>query len=177
MSNHISVSRYDLLWIYVSCIYNLFCTILTEHLWITGKIGVLYSNYSKIVTQLIAASAAGILATKLKRSTKPMIVAGVVGAGLYIVMEILPASTAVMWPMLVVMTVALMMIYVFRALYYATVDEEGTPKNIVGSVIGISSLIGFIPDTFYTSLCGKWLEARSCRWIQKDLLKLYFWLW
>ena len=40
-----------------------------------------------------------------------------------------------------------------------TVDEEGTPKNIVGSVIGISSLIGFIPDTFYTSLCGKWLEA------------------
>ena len=123
------------------------------------KIGVLYSNYSKIVTQLIAASAAGILATKLKRSTKPMIVAGVVGAGLYIVMEILPASTAVMWPMLVVMTVALMMIYVFRALYYATVDEEGTPKNIVGSVIGISSLIGFIPDTFYTSLCGKWLEA------------------
>lgn len=74
-------------------------------------------------------------------------------------MEILPASTAVMWPMLVVMTVALMMIYVFRALYYATVDEEGTPKNIVGSVIGISSLIGFIPDTFYTSLCGKWLEA------------------
>ena len=47
-----------------------------------------------------------------------------------------------------------MMIYVFRALYYATVDEEGTPKNIVGSVIGISSLIGFIPDT-----CGKWLEA------------------
>lgn len=37
LSNHISVSRYDLLWIYVSCIYNLFCTILTEHLWITGK--------------------------------------------------------------------------------------------------------------------------------------------
>ena len=59
-----------------------------------------------------------------------MIVAGVVGAGLYIVMEILPASTAVMWPMLVVMTVALMMIYVFRALYYATVDEEGTYTNL-----------------------------------------------
>ena len=93
------------------------------------KIGVLYSNYSKIVTQLIAASAAGILATKLKRSTKPMIVAGVVGAGLYIVMEILPASTAVMWPMLVVMTVALMMIYVFRALYYACLlYTSGTGK-------------------------------------------------
>ena len=37
VSSYLSVSRYDLLWIYVSCIYNLFCTILTEHLWITGK--------------------------------------------------------------------------------------------------------------------------------------------
>ena len=46
----------------------------------------------------------------------------------------------------------------FRALYYATIDESGTHKNMVGSVIGIASLLGFLPDTFYSSMCGSWIE-------------------
>jgi predicted MFS family arabinose efflux permease len=122
-------------------------------------IGVMFSNYSKIICQLIGATLAAFLATKLKRSSKPMIWAGFIGVICFVIMAMLPASTVVMWPMLVIMVIALMIIYVFRALYYAVVDEAGTPKNIVGSVIGIASLLGFLPDTFYTTLCGKWLEA------------------
>lgn len=123
------------------------------------NIGVTFASYNKIICQLIAASLAAILATKLGRSSKPMIYAGLIAVICFAVMVILPSSAAVMWPMLVIMIVATMMIYVFRALYYATVDEAGTPKHIVGSVIGIASLLGFLPDTFYTSLCGGWLDA------------------
>ncbi|MCD3217211.1 hypothetical protein G8S55_08075 [Clostridium botulinum C] len=34
---------------------------------------------------------------------------------------------------------------------------------MVGNVIGISSLVGFIPDTFYLSMCGGWIEKYGVR--------------
>ena len=102
---------------------------------------------------------AAVLAAKLKNSSLPMIGAGIVGIVCFVGMTLVPASAAVLWPVMILTIVASMAVYFFRALYYATVDESGTPKNVVGSVIGIASLIGFLPDTFYTSLCGKWLEA------------------
>ena len=41
---------------------------------------------------------------------------------------------------------------------YATMEETGCPKNTVGNVIAIASIIGFIPDSFYLSMCGGWIE-------------------
>lgn len=122
-------------------------------------VGVTFASYNKIVCQLIAATLAAILSKKMGRSSKPMVFAGLLGVAFAVIMIVLPASASFMWPLLVIMVLSTMMIYVFRALYYAVVDEAGTPKNVVGSVIGIASLLGFLPDTFYTSLCGSWLEA------------------
>lgn len=123
------------------------------------NIAVTFTNYRGILCQLIAAALAALLASKLKNSSLPMIGAGIVGAACFLGMIIIPASAAVLWPIMILTIVASMSVYFFRALYYATVDECGTPKNVVGSVIGIASLLGFLPDTFYTSLCGSWLEA------------------
>ncbi len=61
-------------------------------------------------------------------------------------------------PFLLLFIIASMGCYIFRALYYAVIDEIGTPKNMVGSVIGIASLVGFIPDTFFLSMCGGWID-------------------
>lgn len=124
-----------------------------------ADIATVFTNYRAIICQLIAAALAALLATKLKNSSLPMIGAGIVGIACFIGMFIIPASTAVLWPILILTIIASMAVYFFRALYYATVDESGTPKNVVGSVIGIASLLGFLPDTFYTSLCGSWLDA------------------
>ena len=123
------------------------------------NIAVTFTSYRAIICQLIAASLAALLATKLKNSSLPMIGAGIVGIACFVGMILVPASAAVLWPIMILTIVASMAVYVFRALYYATVDESGTPKNVVGSVIGIASLLGFLPDTFYTSLCGSWLDA------------------
>ncbi len=122
-------------------------------------IAVTFTSYRAIVCQLIGASLAAVLATKMKNSSKPMIGAGIIGIVCFVGMLLIPASAAVLWPVMALTIVASMAVYVFRALYYATVDESGTPKNVVGSVIGIASLLGFLPDTFYTSLCGSWLDA------------------
>lgn len=122
-------------------------------------IATVFTNYRAMICQLVAAALAAVLASKLKNSSLPMIGAGIVGIICFVGMILVPASAAVLWPVMILTIIASMAVYFFRALYYATVDECGTPKNVVGSVIGIASLIGFLPDTFYTSLCGSWLEA------------------
>lgn len=118
----------------------------------------IFASYRSVICGLVGASLAAIMATKLKRSSAPMIGAGVVMIVCYVAMLLVPASAVVMWPLLIIMVVAALCTSVFRALYYATIDEAGTPKNVVGSVVGIASLLGFLPDTFYTSMCGGWLE-------------------
>lgn len=44
--------------------------------------------------------------------------------------------------------------YGMRGIYWAIVDELDTPKYMVGTVIGVSSIIGFLPDAFLTTLFG-----------------------
>lgn len=122
------------------------------------SITVPFTSYRAVICGLIGASAAALMATKFGRSSKPIIGAGVILVAGFAIMVLLPGSAAFMWPLLIIMILLSMCHSVFRALYYATIDEAGTPKNMVGSVVGIASLLGFLPDTFYSSMCGGWIE-------------------
>ncbi len=122
------------------------------------SITVPFASYRGPLCGLIGASLGAVMATKMGRSSKPIIFAGIIMAACFGGMVIMPATAAVMWPMLIIMIIASLCYSVFRALYYATMDESGVPKNMVGSVVGIASLLGFLPDTFYTSMAGGWLE-------------------
>lgn len=122
------------------------------------KYTTLFANYNSTLTNILGAGLATILATKLGRSATPMLYAGSVMVICYVVLILLPGSASIMLPLMAIMVIASLMIYVFRALYYACVDELGTPKNTVGNVIAIASILGFIPDSFYTTMCGGWLE-------------------
>lgn len=122
------------------------------------KITTIFANYNATVCGFIGAAVAAILAKKIGRSSKPMIFAGIILLASYIILWALPASAAAMYPLLIFMIVASLCFTVFRGLYYAVIEEMGTPKNEVGTVIGIASILGFLPDTFYTTLCGTWLD-------------------
>lgn len=122
------------------------------------KITTIFANYNNTITNIVGAAVATILATKIGRSSKPMLFAGVIIIADCMALILFPHSSALLLPFFFMFVIASLCTYVFRALYYAVIDEVGTPKNMVGSVIGIASLIGFIPDTFYLSMCGKWLE-------------------
>lgn len=116
------------------------------------------ASYRAPLCGLIGASLGAIMATKMGRSSKPIIYAGIILVACFVCLTIMPATAVVMWPMLIIIVIASLCYSVFRALYYATLDESGVPKNMVGSVIGIASLLGFLPDTFFTSTAGGWLE-------------------
>jgi len=123
------------------------------------KVTTIFANYNSTACGLIGAAIAAVLATKMGRSTKVMFYAGFILIASYVIMWLLPSAAAVMWPLLILMIVATLALTVFRALYYAFIDEGGAPKNEVGTIIGIASILGFLPDTFYTSLCGSWLDS------------------
>lgn len=120
-----------------------------------------FASYRGPICGLIGASLGAVMATKMGRSSKPIIFAGIIMAICFGAMVLMPASGMIMWPMLIIMIIASLCFSVFRALYYATLDESGVAKNMVGSVVGIASILGFLPDTFYTSLAGGWLEQHG----------------
>lgn len=120
---------------------------------------VIFANYNRTVCTLIGAGLSAVVAKKMGRSSKFMIYAGFGSIASYLALILVPASAAMMYPIMVIMIFSTLCYPVFRALYYAVIDEIGTSKNQVGSVIGIASLIGFLPDTFYTSVCGAQIEA------------------
>ena len=122
------------------------------------KITTIFANYNNTITNIIGAAIATILATKIGRSSKPMLFAGVIIIVDCLLLILFPHTSAFLLPFFFMFIIISLCTYVFRALYYAVIEEVGTPKNMVGSVIGIASLIGFIPDTFYLSMCGKWIE-------------------
>lgn len=122
------------------------------------EISVIFTSYRGVVCGLIGASVAAVMATKMGRSSKPLTAFGIIWLVCYIIMRLMPETTSMMWVLLVITVIASLCHSTFRALYYATVDESGVPKNQVGSVIGLASILGFLPDTFYSTMCGTWLQ-------------------
>lgn len=123
------------------------------------NVTVIFANYNRTICTLIGAAVAAVAAKKMGRSSKFMIYAGIGSVASYIILLLVPGSAAMMYPIMIIMIFSTLCYPVYRALYYAVVDELGTNKNVVGSVIGIASILGFLPDTFYTSMCGARLEA------------------
>lgn len=131
---------------------------LQENAGMSVMLSTVFANYKGVFCGVIGAGLAALLAKKYGRSTNIMMVAGIVMMAAFAVILFMPATAALLWPLLGVMLVAGLGISVYRGLYYAVIDETGSPKYVVGSIVGIASLFGFLPDTFYGTLCGSWLD-------------------
>ena len=125
----------------------------------SSKFVVFFANYNRTICTLIAASIAAFLSRKIGNSAKIIVFAAIGDALAYLILLIVPGSASVVALVLLLFIIATLFYAVLRALYYACIDEIGTHKNVVGSVIGIASILGFCPDMFYTTLAGSWLEA------------------
>lgn len=136
-----------------------FAPYLSENFGMNENYTVIFANYNRTICTLVGAGIAAYAAKKMGRSSKFMIYAGIGSVISYIVLLAIPRTAVMMIPVLCTMIFSTLCYPIFRALYYAVVDELGTQKNMVGSVIGIASIIGFLPDSFYTTMVGTRLEA------------------
>ncbi|WP_159565383.1 MFS transporter [Budvicia diplopodorum] len=49
--------------------------------------------------------------------------------------------------------------YASRGLYFACIGEARTPQYIMGTTVGICSVIGFLPDVFVYPIIGHWQDS------------------
>lgn len=71
-------------------------------------------------------------------------------------------SPQLVWLLVVNMVVSCLGFFALRGIYFALLEESGTPRELTGTAVGIISFVGFTPEIFMGPLTG-WLirEARG----------------
>lgn len=126
-----------------------------------GMTVVMASTFAVLRGQIIttaAAPIAGFAAKKVGRSSFIMLIACIGFCITTVLMRVIPPGAGVLIILMVIMCFSTFFHASNRAVYWAIIDEGGTPKNMVGSVVGVASLVGYLPDTFIHTLFGGYLD-------------------
>jgi len=80
----------------------------------------------------------------------------------YAVFLFVPPSRGLLWLMIANMVVSCAAFFGLRGIYFALLEESGTPRGLTGTAVGVISIVGFTPEIFMPLATG-WLirEARS----------------
>ncbi|PKE33200.1 MFS transporter [Rahnella sp. AA] len=90
------------------------------------------------------------------RAVQLLAVVSVITLGVLLLTSQHPQSVAVGIGLILLLAFAC---YASRGLYFACVGEARTPKYIMGTTVGICSVIGFLPDVFVYPLVGHWQDT------------------
>ena len=73
-----------------------------------------------------------------------------------------PPSHELVWFMIANMVVSCAAFFALRGIYFALLEESGTPRELTGTAVGVICFVGFTPEIFMPLVTG-WLvrEARS----------------
>lgn len=148
----------------ILCGYGFYTSISYFNPYLTEVMGVSpeSSGFISIVRNyllLLLAPVGGLIADKLFRSTcKWLCTSFLVLAALFGAVLILPSDISPMAASLYTLLPGAfaMMMY---GVVFSTVSEAGIPRAMTGTVIGIASIIGYMPDSIYSVLFGKWLDT------------------
>jgi len=55
--------------------------------------------------------------------------------------------------------VSVFAVFAVRGIYYALLQETGTPPKITGTTVGIMSFVGYTPEIFFAPIAGRILDA------------------
>ena len=126
---------------------------MTEVLGVTASAAGIIAILRSYVLQFVAAPVGGTIADKI--GSVPRVIAAcfviiVIALAAFIV---LPADGSIIVPV-VLMIAFCAGIFAMRGIYFAPIDSSGVPKNLVGTAIGVISVIGFLPDVYMNAIAG-----------------------
>lgn len=125
----------------------------------TASFAALLSIMRSYVLQFVCGPTGGILADKMKSITKVIVGCYAIMVAALIAIILLPSTASAMIPLIIVLLVLCAGIFAMRGIYFATIDEVDIPMHVTGTAVGIVSIIGFTPDVFMSTLCGKLLDS------------------
>lgn len=149
--------------IVITC-YSIYlgCTYLTPYftnvIGATATLAAVFAVIRSNVMQFAGGPCGGILADKMKSVVKTIIICFVVILVAVIAMILLPASSSMMIPLLVIMIVLCAGIFAMRGVYFAATEEVHIPLNVMGTAVGVISVIGFLPDVYMSAFAGRLLD-------------------
>lgn len=152
--------------IVILCGYGLKSSVSYFNPYLTEVVGVSAVNsgiFSIINNYLfvLLAPVGGILADKVFKSTcKWLSVSFVILAVLFGGVLLIPSDISPMVASIYTLLpgAVTMMMY---GVVFSSVSEAGISRTMTGTVIGISSIIGYLPDSIYSVLFGKWLDNKG----------------
>lgn len=131
--------------------------------YLTEVIGITPSDSSFISVlrqgMLLLAPVGGLLADKVFKSTcKWLTTAFVIVAALFASVMFLPStiSSSVASFYTLLPSAVVMMLY---GVVFSVMSEAGIPRLYTGTAIGIASIIGYMPDSLYSVIFGKFLDS------------------
>ncbi|WP_306643596.1 MFS transporter [Sanyastnella coralliicola] len=68
------------------------------------------------------------------------------------------SQVSILLPFLIIIMAMASSIYALRGLYFAVMEEMEIPIAITGTVVGIASIVGFLPDVYMAKLIGVFLD-------------------
>ena len=72
----------------------------------------------------------------------------------------LPSSPAILTVAVILMLLFCAGIFAMRGIYFATLDEcQKVPRSLMGTAIGVVSVIGFFPDVYMNAIVGGLMDA------------------
>ena len=152
--------------IVILCGYGLKSSVSYFNPYLTEVVGVsaVNSGIFSIINNyllLLLAPVGGILADKVFKSTcKWLSVSFVILAVLFGGVLLIPSDISPMVASIYTLLpgAVTMMMY---GVVFSSVSEAGISRTMTGSVIGISSIIGYLPDSIYSVLFGKWVDNKG----------------
>ncbi|MBC8629084.1 MFS transporter [Blautia stercoris] len=152
--------------IVILCGYGLKSSVSYFNPYLTEVVGVsaVNSGIFSIINNyllLLLAPVGGILADKVFKSTcKWLSVSFVILAVLFGGVLLIPSDISPMVASIYTLLpgAVTMMMY---GVVFSSVSEAGISRTMTGTVIGISSIIGYLPDSIYSVIFGKWLDNKG----------------
>ena len=117
-----------------------------------------FSVVRSTVVPVVAALACTMVVKKMGRSSRLLLWSCVVLIALAVALRVMPGAANIPVAAHDPDVSDLILHNCCRAVNWALIDEAGTAKIIVGSVTGIASLIGYLPDSFIHTMYGGWID-------------------
>lgn len=119
----------------------------------SSAIGIIRSNL-----MCLMAPVGGLLADRVFKSTSKWFIGGfALTIAVYTNVLLLPKGVNVMYATILSLLPAALSMMVYGVVY-STVQECRIPRHLTGTVVGIASIIGYLPDFFFYVMFGRWMD-------------------
>lgn len=132
---------------------------MTEVLKVSASAAAAIAIVRTYVLQAVAGPTGGIVADKLGSVSKIVAACFVLMTVALAAFCFLPATPAMATIAVIMMVIFCFAIFSMRGIYFAPLGQGNIPKSMVGTAIGVVSVIGFFPDVYMNALVGALMDA------------------